>query len=314
MRRIQHPGAACAERVQVVKAATQQFELALEPGRSLLDAVRLALAPLGVTSAVLSLHGGAFFPLAYALPALSKTPEHAVYFSDRFDALEPVQLECASVTYGLRDGLPWLHCHAAWTQGDGTRCCGHLLPDQTLVLKPLSASACLLEGAEFQVRCDEETHFSLFKPEAVGSGLSSSPAPTSLAVQLAPNIDVCTAIEDICRQHGVTDAIICGGVGSIVGAVFDDGTVVEPFVTEALIRSGRVASDSCGAPRAQIDVSLVDFTGGVHRGRLMRGANPVLVTFELVLVPVSTAPSPQTLPLPAVISPRAPSTRFPARH
>ena len=35
--------------------------------------------------------------------------------------------------------------------------------------------------------------------------------------------------------------------------------------------------------RAEIDVSLVDYTGGLASGRLMRGANPVLVTFELVL-------------------------------
>jgi hypothetical protein len=76
-----------------------------------------------------------------------------------------------------------------------------------------------------------------------------------------------------------------------VGAVFDDGRVVEPFVTEVLIHSGRVVRGSDGAPQAQINVSLVDFSGGVHHGRLRRGANPVLVTFELVLVPGCVNPS-----------------------
>jgi predicted DNA-binding protein with PD1-like motif len=104
-------------------------------------------------------------------------------------------------------------------------------------------------------------------------------------LQLSPNVDICSAIEDLCRAQGITQAVVCGGVGSLVGATFDDGRVVEPFVTEVLIRRGQVLSDAQGNPHAQIDVSLVDFTGGVHHGRLHRGANPVLVTFEMVLLP-----------------------------
>jgi predicted DNA-binding protein with PD1-like motif len=285
MRSIQHPGTPSAVRVCAVAATTRQIEIDLLPGRSFLQAVHTALAPFGASSAVLKLQGGAFFPMAYALPALSKTPEHAVYFSDRLDAPQPVSIECASVTYGQRDGQPWLHCHAAWTQSDGRRCCGHVLPEQTHILQTIRASACLIDGAQFQVRPDAETHFSLFKPEAVDTKSNASSAPTSWIVQLAPNVDICSAIEDLCREHGVAQASLCGGVGSLVGAVFDDDRVVEPFVTEVLIRSGGVLSDAQGNPHAQIDVSLVDFTGGVHQGRLQRGANPVLVTFEMVLIP-----------------------------
>ena len=42
---------------------------------------------------------------------------------------------------------------------------------------------------------------------------------------------------------------------------------------------------SCGTgrPSAEIDVALVDYTGALASGRLMRGDNPVLMTFELVL-------------------------------
>ncbi len=285
MRHIQHPGAVSAQRMQVVAATTHQIELELAAGRSLLEAVRLALLPLGASSAVLSLRDGSFFPFAYALPALSKTPEHAVYFSDRFDAAQPVRLECATVTYGQRDGQAWLHCHAAWTQSDGTRCCGHVLPEHAFVSGRVRASACLLDGARFEVQPDEETHFSLFQPEAATTSSTSASDRTSLAVRLAPNEDVCSAVEAICREYGITQANIHGGVGSTVGAVFEDGHAVEPFVTEVLIRSGQVVCGSDGAPRAQIDVSLVDFCGGVHHGRLLRGANPVLVTFELVLAP-----------------------------
>ena len=38
-----------------------------------------------------------------------------------------------------------------------------------------------------------------------------------------------------------------------------------------------------GAPRAEVDVGLVAYTGEIAEGRLARGQNPVLITFELVL-------------------------------
>lgn len=38
-----------------------------------------------------------------------------------------------------------------------------------------------------------------------------------------------------------------------------------------------------GALEATLDVALVDYTGGVAEGRLMRGDNPVLMTMELAL-------------------------------
>jgi len=104
-------------------------------------------------------------------------------------------------------------------------------------------------------------------------------------LRIAPNEDVCGALEAVCRQHGIHHATVRGGVGSTVGALFDDGRRVEPFVTEVLIRAGRVRPDSRGAPVAEIDISLVDYTGGLADGRLARGGNPVLVTFELVLEP-----------------------------
>ena len=32
-----------------------------------------------------------------------------------------------------------------------------------------------------------------------------------------------------------------------------------------------------------LDVALIDYTGGIGEGRLIRGDNPVLMTMELVL-------------------------------
>lgn len=285
MRSILHPGAVARQRVQALPTATRQVQLELAPGATLLAALSLALAPHGACGAVLRLTGGGLLPLAYVMPALSTSPEHAVYFSQRFQAPGRCRLDRAAVTYGLRDGQPWLHCHALWSEPDGTPRAGHVLADQSVIEQPVSATAWLLDGAQFQVQPDAETHFSLFQPVRCDAQPMTVSGTPGMLVRLAPNTDVCTALEGLCRDHGIRSASLAGGVGSLVGAVFDDGREVVPFVTEVLIRSGRISCDATGAHRAEIDVSLVDFTGAIAHGCLARGANPVLVTFELVLIP-----------------------------
>jgi predicted DNA-binding protein with PD1-like motif len=271
-----------AERIDVVPVQLAELALTLQPGQALLPALVQAL-PADCNSAVLRLHGGTLAPFAYVMPALSKSPDHAVYFSDRFDAPGAVRLLDASVTYGQRDGQPWLHCHARWQDSDGTPHCGHLLPENVMLSMPMAATAWCLDGAAFTVVPDAETGFSLFRP------LPCPPAhgkpPTALAVRVAPNEDICTALEAVCAARGIRRATVRGGVGSTVGAAFADGRVVEPFVTEVLIQHGRIEPGADGRPEAMLDVSLVDHTGGLADGHLARGRNGVLVTFELVLEP-----------------------------
>lgn len=207
----------------------------------------------------------------------------------RIDAV-PARITRCDVT--LAAGQPLLAAVAQALAPHGTRSAvltlhgGRLWPLAT----PMAATAWLLDGAEFQGVADVETRFSLFKPVACAAATplphpALAAARPALALRLAPNEDVCTALETACRAHGIRQATVCGGVGSTVGAVFDDGRVVQPFVTELLVRRGRVHTGAAGAPVAEIDVSLVDHTGGLADGRLARRQNPVLVTFELVLVP-----------------------------
>ena len=44
--------------------------------------------------------------------------------------------------------------------------------------------------------------------------------------------------------------------------------------------------------RAELDIALVDYTGGIAEGRLIRGDNPVLMTMELVLEVLGEATRP----------------------
>ncbi len=299
MRSIQHPGQPSAQRVAVQQVELEPFELELPRHMSLMQAVAQAMQGIGAQCATFRMQGGGFEPFSYVMPALAKTSAHAVYFSDTYPVEGAVRLETASVTFGQRDGKPWLHSHAIWIEASGRRHCGHLLPDDIQVNHPIQAQGVAVRGATFTVCPDGETNFTLFVPlksmarsvqtraDVPSADKTSTSVQTTrskgYALRVAPNIDICTALETFCRERGITHAKIQGGVGSTVGAVFDDGRVVEPFVTELLIRNGEVLTNANGQLQAQLDVSMVDYKGGVSEGRLARGQNPVLVTFELAL-------------------------------
>jgi predicted DNA-binding protein with PD1-like motif len=280
MRSIEHPGPVHAERVQSIPTAVRQVEIELPRGESLLDSLSAAVAAHGATSAVFSLHGGSLAPMAFFMPAESKSPDHAVYFSDRFEAIGAAHLESGCITFGRRDGQPWLHCHAVWTESDGQRRCGHISPAESKIAEPIRLSAWLIAGADFIVSADAETNFSLFQPAVIPNHNLDINA---LVVRVRPNEDLCTSLESACMAHGIRNAEVRGGVVSLVGAAFNDGRTVEPFVTEVFIHKGLIAPGPDGALRAHVDVSLVDHTGQMAEGRLRRGQNPVLVTFEIVL-------------------------------
>lgn len=287
MRSIAHPGPVAADRLQCVSGHIERLELTLASGASLLDAISESVSAHGARSAVLALRGGAFEPFSYVMPAESRSPDHAVYFSDRFDPQGEVQLLEACVTYGLRDSRPFLHCHADWCDAHGKPGGGHLLPDDVIISQPIQASAWLMHGMGFVVDSDAETNFSLFQPTAQKSQSQAGPGVHGYAVRVAPNIDLCVALEQACRMHGISKAVLHGGVGSLVGACFDDGRVVEPYITEVFIRHGVIEPGCDGEPVATVDVSMVDHTGQLSSGRLQRGKNAVLVTFEVVLEPAA---------------------------
>ena len=286
MRSIAHPGTPDTQRIFAIPVLTSPLDAFLSSGQTLLRAVSEVVEASGAESGVFRLDGGGFTSFSYVMPALSKTPEHAVYFSETYHLEGRISLETACVTFGLREGRPWLHCHAVWIEPSGRRHCGHLLPDQVVVADPIRLTGVALDGAAFTVCPDAETHFSLFLPLPTATRQPiPSQGPHAYALRVAPNEDLCTALEAFCEVHQIHQATIQGGVGSTVGAVFQDGCVVEPFVTELLIRSGKIVRGEDGRPCAEIDITIVDYKGGVTEGRLVKGGNPILVTAELVLCP-----------------------------
>ena len=281
MREIVQPGVRVAERIQWAEARGRAFKFTLESGLPLLEAARRGFAAQGFAGGTLNIKGGALGPFAYVMPALSKTSEHAAFYSETFRPQGLTRLKLAAMTLGVRDGAPFFHCHGLWTEADGRANGGHMLPEETMVAEPFEVDAFGIDGAVFAAEPDPETNFRLFGPVASEARGASTNA-RAFALRLRPNQDVATALEGFCRDRGIAQATIHGGVGSTIGARFTDGRTVEPFATELAISSGIIAPGA-SALEAELDIALVDHTGGLAEGRLVRGDNPVLMTMELVL-------------------------------
>lgn len=282
MRSIAQPGPAAPERIQWVEARGRAFSFACEAGVPLLEAVRRGFAAAGFIGGVLRWTGGALGPFAYVMPSLAKTDEHAAFYSDTFRPAGVTRLRLAAMTLGRRDGVPFFHGHALWTEADGRPCGGHILPDETVVVEAFIVEAYGIDGAVFTAEPDPETNFKLFGP--VASPTSDVPTTSRVfALRMRPNQDVAAALEAFCRQQGIFRARLHGGVGSTIGARFTDGRSVVPFATELAVRSGVVSPGADGTLQAELDVALVDYLGELAEGKLVRGDNPVLMTMELVL-------------------------------
>ncbi|WP_449375710.1 PCC domain-containing protein [Bosea thiooxidans] len=280
-RRIEQPGTGSPERIQWVECGGRPFSLTLPAGEPLLEAVRSGFAAEGFGSGVVKLDGLKLSPFAYVMPALSKTPEHAAFYSETFRPEGGARIELGAMTFGERDGAPFFHAHALWTEGDGKRSGGHILPDETTVAETITLQAVGLDGAIYTAEPDGETNFKLFGPKPAAPSKAAQEG-RFFALRVKPNVDFCGVLEAFGAEHGIREAVIHGGVGSTIGARFVDGGVVENFATEVAITEGRIVAGA-GGLEATIDVALVDYSGALASGRLKRGDNPVLMTFELVL-------------------------------
>lgn len=285
MRSVLQPGPPASDRIQWMPTSGRALTFTLDAGLPLLEAVRRRFAEAGFKSGVLRATTGTLGPFGYVMPALSKTGQHAAFYSDVFRPAGMMSLSAMAMTFGTRDDAPFFHCHGLWREADGTTTGGHILPEETIVAEPFDVQAFGIAEAEFVAEHDSETNFKLFGPK-LSDARSGHDGVKAFAIRLCPNQDLATTLERFCQSQGIASAVIHGGVGSIIGARFVGGKRVEPFVTEMAIRSGEIAPDSQGDLHAKLDVVLVDHTGGTAEGVLLRADNPVLMTMELVIEPL----------------------------
>jgi predicted DNA-binding protein with PD1-like motif len=273
MRQLQQPGPIHPRRIDSFGATAQTLTFTLRARRTLLEAATEPLANAGWSGGTLSFAGAAFDPFRYVMPGPPDDASHVAYFSAPRAPAGITRIEQANATFGWQDGKPFLHCHAVWTEADGARRGGHILPGEAIVAEPAIVQAWGSGEIAIATSHDSETNFTLLQP----SGMSQRGASAVIA-RIRPNQDIVTAVEATARTHQMPNAIIRGSLGSLIGARFENGTSVPDDATEVLVRMGRVT-----AGVAEIDLLAVDSRGHVHQGRLERGANPVCITFDLVL-------------------------------
>lgn len=282
LRHLYHPGPALQPRAEIVAGSGTSLSLTLEPGRTLLDAVARALGERGIESAALSFDDALLDPLVYYVPAIVEAPYLRFGYSDARRPEGGGRLERAYVTFGRRDGAPFLHCHAAWRERDGQPHGGHVVPDETVLAEAVRARAAVLPGAALLSEYDPETDYQLFHPVPVGAGPSRTGEGRRAYARVRPNEDLTEAVEGICRREGFRHATV-RGLGSLIGARFADGSTLDDQGSEVLIMRGEVSPDAGGRPRATLDICFTGFDGLAIRGRLLPGENPVCITFELLV-------------------------------
>jgi predicted DNA-binding protein with PD1-like motif len=280
MRHIHHPGPAASQRSATVAGSPVPLRFRLDPGLTVDAAVAKGFADAGCAGGIVFFQGGRFEPFRYVMPAASSDPHYAAWYSETFEPAGPVTIPRAAAIVGVRDGKPFLHCHGIWDTAEGPRM-GHMLAPMTAVAEAGEVRGIGFREATFEAVPDLETNFTLFEPKEIYTSAPQRAGAGALLAKVRPNQDISLAIEEICSRHGITTANIYG-IGSLNGVRFVDGTEVPSYATEVLIREGSVRTVDA-QPRARLVIDVVDMDGGIFSGELVRGDNPVCVTFELVI-------------------------------
>ncbi|MFJ3054598.1 PCC domain-containing protein [Herbaspirillum sp. NPDC087042] len=277
-RTVRHPGQPEPERIVTLEGQAMQLDFTLEAGLSLRDAMSIPLSRAGLDGGTVRFANLPIAELHFLMPALAVDDQHAAFYSAPQAMEEGTLIEYACATYGRKDGEPFVHCHAVWRGRDGQRQGGHLMMDKTIVGAATPAQAWGLHDATMATRYDPETNFTLFYPTRLSDAAPAASGKRVVLARIRPDQDLTIAVEQACAAHGIVHAIVRGSVGSIIGAEFEDGRVLDDRATEILILSGEVRQG-----RGRLEIGLINPQGQVCEGVLARGGNPVLICFELVL-------------------------------
>lgn len=279
-RSIVHPGPETPERFRVVDCHAYPVTLRVRPDICVNEAIADAFAEQGFEGGYVRLKNVAMKRLNYVMPAAAPDDAHAAWYSETLSMPDSTIID-AGLHMGKRDGTPFLHCHGSWKNGGGGPFMGHLLPFESCFAAETLLEALALDGAILDVQKDAETNFFLFTP-VVKPRSRKDAGLRALLCTVRPNTDICTALETVASQFDLGEAEI-NGIGSLIGADYEDGTSLTAYASEIFIRDGQIELSGMGDKQAMLDIAMVDLTGHISGGRLVRGKNPVCVTFELLL-------------------------------
>ena len=240
----------------------------------------------GLAGAYFSLTQAPVSRLEYVIPARSNDDEHVAWYSEVHKAAMPGRIEEAVFVCGSEAGAPYYHVHGVLRDAHQHEAMGHFLPDACVLSQAVRVRGFGFCDAFFDRQPDPQTRFDLFIPQPWGDTKSTTAKASKIThegqlLRIAPNTEISAALIDCCQQAGWRQASVYG-MGSLIGAHFADGRVMNSFATEMLIRRGEV--DLSGAsPAVSLDIQVVGLDGQLLRGQLATGQNPVLITAELLL-------------------------------
>jgi predicted DNA-binding protein with PD1-like motif len=217
--------------------------------------------------------------LHYVIPDFSKDDTHVAWYSDVRKPAMPGKIVNAGITCGSYNGKPFYHCHGQISDANGKPAMGHLLPETCIPMHPVQVLGYGFLDACFSRVFDPQTGFELFTPTET----SEKPAEIQAElIRITPNIEINAPLIECCRKNGWSQASV-HGLGSIIGAHFADGRILDSFATEFLITKGRV--DLTGSTvKVSLDITLVGFDGHFKSGVSKPQSNPVLITAEITLI------------------------------
>jgi predicted DNA-binding protein with PD1-like motif len=275
MRTLRQPGPAHPSRIGCFRGEIQPLHFMLQPGVTLNEAVTAPLLAAGWQCGAVTFKGTDLNPFRYVMPGPADDANHVAYFTEPRAPRGTTRIEQANATFGWADGKPFIHCHAAWSEPDGRRRGGHILPLETIVAALGEATAWGFRDVRIATSLDLETNFTLFQPSGFQPSGAGQSTGAGLVARIKPNEDIITSMETIARDYGICNAAVRG---SLIGACFKDGKRVADLATEVLVREGYIRDG-----KACLDLLVVDMRGQVHAGWLQRGENAVCITFDLIM-------------------------------
>lgn len=279
---LNHTGPSSPKRLADAESLTMLAMTQLPSGLPIFDALHHAVHAAGADFGAVDCFGGFFTPLSYCIPA-DGNADRAVNFSSPRGCPQAGLLLSSGIV-GQRQGKPFCHLHAIWQQADSQLRAGHVFPE-TIVGDPAPwAVVAAMSDVRWESCDDLETKMPAFAPsQQNGVAMQQTVAARAVVARVLPNEHLETAITELCERHGLRNAYLRGGSGSLIGAVFQDpdGTIrcADAPATEVVALVGLVRD---GKPD-QLHAVVVDKYGMVHAGALAPGENKVAVTLEIVL-------------------------------
>lgn len=119
-------------------------------------------------------------------------------------------------------------------------------------------------------------------------------------IRLSPGTDLVTGIADVCRRRGIRAGCIASCIASLRRASFfvvvpmdnatgggysDPNHLTEPV--EIVSAQGTIGEEENGETFVHLHAALSDFQGHVHGGHLIPGTCPILITSEILILPLA---------------------------